>query len=265
MLRERSQEVRLVERSSDEGAEAVRHLGRVLGVWAHPDDETYLSGALMAFARANGQQVVCVTATAGERGTSDPDRWPPEELAKVRREELAEALGLLGVEEHHWLDYADGGCASVPDDEAVERIADLVRSVRPDTLVTFDPSGMTGHADHVTVSRWATEAWRRVGGTGRLLYAVKTRAWLDRFAELHATVPVFDPGYPRTVPESDLALRLLPDDETLDVKIRALRCQESQVAPVIEAVGEDTWREWNAEEAFVLATSPAMLHLGSSV
>ena len=68
-----------------------RHVGTLLGVWAHPDDEAYLSAGLMALARRGGERVVVVTATAGEHGTDDPDpvaagpprpapptaRWPP--------------------------------------------------------------------------------------------------------------------------------------------------------------------------------------------
>ena len=59
----------------------ITDLGTVLGVWAHPDDEAYLSGGLMAMARDAGSRVVCVTATRGELGTPDPQAWPPERLA----------------------------------------------------------------------------------------------------------------------------------------------------------------------------------------
>src|SRR6185369_15253236 len=76
----------------------VAALGTILGVWAHPDDEAYLSGGLMALARDNGQRVVCVTATRGERGTPDPVAWPPERLAEERTRELARCLSILGVE-----------------------------------------------------------------------------------------------------------------------------------------------------------------------
>ena len=65
----------------------VAALGTILGVWSHPDDEAYLSGGLMALARDNGQRVVCVTATRGERGTPDPVAWPPERLAEERTRE----------------------------------------------------------------------------------------------------------------------------------------------------------------------------------
>ena len=57
-------------------------LGTVLGIWAHPDDEAFLSAGLMAAARDAGQRVVCVTATLGEHGTSDPGSWPPNRMAR---------------------------------------------------------------------------------------------------------------------------------------------------------------------------------------
>ena len=52
-------------------------LGTIMGIWAHPDDEAYLSSGLMAAARRRGDRVVVVTATAGEHGTDDPATWPP--------------------------------------------------------------------------------------------------------------------------------------------------------------------------------------------
>ena len=80
----------------------------MLGIWAHPDDEAYLSGGLMALARDAGQRVVCLTATRGELGTTDPWRWPPHQLAVERTLELARCLDLLGGPEHRWLGFADG-------------------------------------------------------------------------------------------------------------------------------------------------------------
>src|SRR4249919_2707816 len=59
--------------------------GTILSVWAHPDDETYLAAGLMAAAVQAGQRVVCVTATRGELGSTDPDRWPPGEAVAASR------------------------------------------------------------------------------------------------------------------------------------------------------------------------------------
>src|SRR5437660_1415892 len=92
-------------------------MGTILGIWAHPDDEAWLSAGLMAAATRAGRRVVCVTATRGELGTIDATRWPLEGLAEVRTAEMGRCLAMLGVTEHVWLDYADGACADVPSEE----------------------------------------------------------------------------------------------------------------------------------------------------
>lgn len=73
----------------------VAGLGTVLGVWAHPDDEMYLSAGIMAAAAEAGNRVVVVTATRGEQGTDDPTRWPPARLAELRTREMAASLAVL--------------------------------------------------------------------------------------------------------------------------------------------------------------------------
>ncbi|MGY1602174.1 PIG-L deacetylase family protein [Geodermatophilus sp. SYSU D00815] len=68
----------------------------VLGVWAHPDDEAYLSAGLLAAAVATGDRVVVATATRGEGGLDDPAG------DVVRARELAASLAAVGVTEHRW-------------------------------------------------------------------------------------------------------------------------------------------------------------------
>src|SRR5207245_1015642 len=93
-------------------------LGSILGIWAHPDDETFFSGGVMAHAVRMGRRVVCVTATRGESSTLGAND-SPDELATRREDELERSLSALGVTEHHWLDYEDGGLSRVPRNEAV--------------------------------------------------------------------------------------------------------------------------------------------------
>jgi LmbE family N-acetylglucosaminyl deacetylase len=69
----------------------------LLGVWAHPDDEAYLSAGLILEHIARGDRVVIVTATLGEHGTKDPVHWPPQQLAARRHAELRRSLATLGV------------------------------------------------------------------------------------------------------------------------------------------------------------------------
>ncbi len=206
----------------------------------------------MAMARDSGSRVVCVTATRGEHGTSDPQRWPPDRLAAARTVELTRCLEILGVTEHVWLDYRDGACAAVPVPHAAARLREVMEEVRPDTVVTFGPDGNTGHPDHQAVSAWATAAFDRAAPPGaRLLYSAVTDRWARRWRELNEKLEVFVPGYPVVTADDRLAIDLVLDPDTLARKVRALAAQTTQTAGVIEAMGIDTYAQWVSEEAFV--------------
>ena len=146
----------------------------MLGVWAHPDDEAYLSAGLMAEFRRRGGRVVVVTATAGEHGTSDPVAWPPNRLAALRRIELRESLAAVGVDELHLLGYEDGTCDRQDDAAVTKLIACHIAAVQPDLIVTFGPDGVSGHPDHLAVNRWTTDAWARTRPSAELWYPTFT-------------------------------------------------------------------------------------------
>jgi LmbE family N-acetylglucosaminyl deacetylase len=233
----------------------VGDLGTILGVWAHPDDEAYLSAGVMAMATRAGSRVVCVTATRGELGSADVQRWPLATLADVRTVEMTASLDLLGVREHHWLDYPDGACAHIPETDAVGRLAEIMVAVAPDTVLTFGPDGMTGHLDHQTVCDWTTKAFDQAARRGaRLYYATKTAEFDDRFAWLATHRQAFGEGPPRT-PERDTDLAFRLSDEIAHLKVDALRAQVSQVTLLYEDMGADVYRDWVGDEWFVLAAT----------
>lgn len=134
----------------------------LLCVHPHPDDESIACGGTLARAADQGRHPVVVTCTGGEEGQNlagiDLDG---RSLAEHRREELAEALRVLGVEEHHQLGYRDSGMAgSAANDHpdsfhradlqiAALRLAAIVRQVRPAVVVSDDADGTYGHPDHV--------------------------------------------------------------------------------------------------------------------
>jgi LmbE family N-acetylglucosaminyl deacetylase len=228
-------------------------LGTLLTVWAHPDDETYLVGGLMAAARDIGQRVVCATATAGELGTPDPAAWPPDRLARVRRWEASAAMAVLGVDEHEIVGMPDGGLADL-DEQGVAWACALLDRVRPDTICTFGPDGGTFHPDHIAVHRWVTAAWEAQGRPGRLLYAAMTTEHLAQFGERYEQWNVFmTDERPAAVPERDLAVRLVLDGPELDRKLTALRAMATQTTDLATALGPQLYNEMIREEAFVAA------------
>jgi LmbE family N-acetylglucosaminyl deacetylase len=230
----------------------IRELGTILSIWAHPDDEAYLCGGIMAMATAAQSRVVCVTATRGELGVTDPTRWPPDQLPAIRGAELAECLRILGVTEHRWLGYPDGGCASVSVDTAAHQIAEIISEIAPDTILTFAPDGQTGHPDHIAVHRWTVEAVR-LTGIGTLHVVANTQEWLDdhlpQWTELGAIVG--DPPVAWTGPLSiDVALT----GEVLDRKLAALAAQASQTEALRAIVGEERYRAFIRIERFATFT-----------
>lgn len=123
---------------------------RVLGVFAHPDDESLSAGGLLARNASEGGRTAVVTST-----------W---EVGTLRARELARALELLGAEPPRLLGYADARAPeSAPDranfcdaplDEAVGEVVAQIRDFRPDVIVTHDAyGGLTGHPDHVHTHR----------------------------------------------------------------------------------------------------------------
>jgi LmbE family N-acetylglucosaminyl deacetylase len=230
-------------------------VGTLLGVWAHPDDEAYLSAGLMATVRAAGNRVVVVTATRGELGTDDPSGNPPEALARLREAELRESLGIVDVTEHVWLEHRDGELASVAHADGVAQVAAVLRAVRPDTVVTFGPEGMTGHPDHRTISSWVTDAWRSEGSRGTLWYATLATAFHDTWGPLNESVGLwFEGSTPPAIEPRDLAAQVHCTDDLLIRKNRALLAHSSQTAPLEALVGPEVYRDWWATESFVAAT-----------
>lgn len=227
-------------------------LGSILSIWAHPDDETYLAGATMAAAVAAGQPVTCVSLTAGERGTDDPAAWPPARLARLRRWESAAAMAILGVQDHRVLGLPDGGLADL-DATAPALVDALIEEVRPDTILTFGPDGMTFHPDHIAVGRWATAAARRRSGV-RVLHATTTVERHARFGPRWEEAGIYmTTERPTPVPTAGLAWHRCLAGVDLDRKVAALSAMASQTEGLRRAVGDEVFAALAAEEAFVEA------------
>jgi LmbE family N-acetylglucosaminyl deacetylase len=228
-------------------------IGTMLGVWGHPDDEAYLTAGLMAHAAESGNRVVCVTATKGEGGSWDEKRWPSETMGEVRSKELLDSLAVLGVKEHHWLDYVDGTCAEVPLEEGVAKVRPFIDDVQPDSVFTFGPDGMTDHPDHKAVSAWTTEAFRRSAKPGaKLYYACATPEWAEVFVPRMNKFNVFAPGFPPVTPADQLAINFTLSPELLELKLRAIETHVSQVEYMLRYFGEDFFREAHRAETFRL-------------
>ena len=134
-------------------------------------------------ARPRLRRVVCVSATAGENGTPDPEAWPPARLGAVRRWESAAAMAVLGVEEHRIADFPDGELTS-HGEQGVAWVGDLIDEIEPDTILTFASDGITFHPDHIAVHEWVTT---RLGGPGLPITVAVRRS--DRYGRSKSSDP----------------------------------------------------------------------------
>jgi LmbE family N-acetylglucosaminyl deacetylase len=129
-------------------------------VMAHPDDETLGTASTVAKYAAEGVEVYLVTATRGERGWFGDDEDFPglKALGKIREAELRCAARTLGIHQVDFLDYIDGDLDQANPAEAVGKIVNRVREVRPQVVITFSPDGAYGHPDHIAISQLTTAA-----------------------------------------------------------------------------------------------------------
>ncbi|CAN5646741.1 hypothetical protein BH23PAT1_BH23PAT1_3540 [soil metagenome] len=235
----------------------VKRLGTIMGIWAHPDDESFAMAGLMATAAQNNQTVVCITATKGESGVQNGQKMPARQLGKIRQKELKNALQILGVKHHHWLEYPDGGCHMVSDEEAADRLRNLIEKYKPDTVITFPPDGITGHLDHVAVSRWTGQALAGMPAVS-IYYVVETRQQYDSFTSLldQKFNVFFNIDEPTLIPEEDCDVIFELSSELAELKSDALAKMPSQFSGIINEVGLESLKRSMRKEAFVRADKP---------
>ena len=180
---------------------------KLMCILAHPDDESLGTGGILAKYAAEGVETYLVTATRGERGWPGDDTEYPglEALGRIREAELQAAAQALGLREVVFLDYIDGDLDQADPVEVINKIVTHLRRVRPQVVVTFDPTGAYGHPDHIAICQFATAAivaaadpdYGKTGGlpphrVSKLYYMVETEedaiAYQEAFGELVMTI-----------------------------------------------------------------------------
>lgn len=258
---------------------------RLLLVHAHPDDESISNGGTMARYVAEGAHVTLVTCTRGELGEvilADLAHLAADQqdrLGDHRVGELALAMKALGVTDHRFLDevrgdpahpfvpvhYRDSGMAWGPDgqataapntlpgafaltavDDAAGRLAAVVREVRPQVVVTYEPGGGYGHPDHVQAHRVATRAVElaEAPGPGGDPWVVPKLYWVvipERTARaaLAALAETGQNPFEERFGDGPLPSMFTPDELVttvinatahLEAKVAAMRAHASQIA-----------------------------------
>ncbi|WP_196788580.1 N-acetyl-1-D-myo-inositol-2-amino-2-deoxy-alpha-D-glucopyranoside deacetylase [Motilibacter rhizosphaerae] len=243
---------------------------RLLLVHAHPDDETIGNGATMATYAAAGTHVTLLTCTLGEEGEvlvpelAHLAAGRDDTLGQHRAGELAGAMEALGVRDSRFLGgagrFRDSGMMGVPSnerpdcfwqadlEEAAALVAEVVREVRPQVVVTYDENGGYGHPDHIQAHRAAMRgvelAADEAFADGREPWAVSKVYWtawpesrmrdgLRRLRDEGDGTTFFgmDPEgpLPDTTPD-ELVTTVVDGTAQVDAKLAAMRAHATQIA-----------------------------------
>jgi N-acetyl-1-D-myo-inositol-2-amino-2-deoxy-alpha-D-glucopyranoside deacetylase len=261
----------------------------LLFCYAHPDDESFGTGGTMARYAAEGVRVSLVCATRGESGEiSDPALATPENLGQVRENELRCACGILGVSDLFFLGYRDSGMAGAESNDdprslyradvnaVAGQVVQIIRQVRPQVVVTFEPGGGYGHPDHIAIHKATVVAFDAAGDAGRypeqlrdglepwrpqkLYYTALPRRFFRGIAEqLRA-----DGVQPSQVSDRPLEKMGIPDELVttfIDVsgyvesKLQAVHCHRTQLSEgnPFRLLSIETMRQVMSTDYFILS------------
>ena len=146
---------------------------KILYVFAHPDDETFSCGGTICHFHKSGHKQILFCATHGEAGkTGNPPLCSQEELGNVRKQELQNALSILGMDQLILKDYGDGRLAEQPFSTIVGELCSVMNEFRPDRIITFPPSGISGHPDHKIIQKATLAAVQNISFPTKLYYIV---------------------------------------------------------------------------------------------
>jgi LmbE family N-acetylglucosaminyl deacetylase len=190
--------------------------GVVACVFAHPDDEAFCpSGTIAKLAKSNDVYILC--ATRGEAG--EHDIVTTALLPAQRQKELIESAMILGVKQVFFLDFEDGTLSNNLYHKLANKIETILQEIKPDTLLTFEMRGLSGHIDHIVVSLVTTFVFERLSYITKIMYFC-SNADLPRPEKYFIYYP---PGYKRS--EVD---EVVDVSEEWDAKVRAIQVHKSQ-------------------------------------
>lgn len=258
----------------------------LLAIFSHPDDEAFGTGGSISCYSCEGVRVDLICATRGEAGEiSDPSLATPETLGEVREEELRCAAETMGVNELIFLGYRDSGMAgsqenndprafiNIPQEEVVSRLVRMIRWLKPEVIVTFEPNGGYGHPDHIAIHHHTVNAFYaaadprqypeagKVWQSRRLFYTAIPRSFFQKMRQkmvkhgLDTTeLDNLDAGAGSGWPDEKVNV-ILDVSETVEAKWQALNCHRTQFGPgnLFRKLPEQEVKELMSHEYFALA------------
>lgn len=192
----------------------------VVGIFAHPDDEAFgPGGSLALFAKTANVYVIC--ATSGETATGTTDAL----LGEERREELRKSCAALGVKEVFFLDYIDGTLCNNVYHEIAEKVMTILQKLEPETLITFEPRGVSGHIDHIVMSMITQFIFPKIPSAKKLMMHCMP---YERSLAMHGKYFIYFPyGYKKNEIQE-----IVDISSVWDTKIKAMNEHKTQIQDI---------------------------------
>lgn len=192
---------------------------QIVCIFAHPDDEAFGPGGTIALlTKSHEVRIICVTSGDDSR-LKDTEA---KQLGQTRREELRRSAAILGVKEVVFLDYQDGKLCNVVYHDIAASLQKLLEEIQPDTLLTFEPRGVSGHLDHIAVSMITSFVFEKLPFAKELFYYCMH----ERHRALQEPYFIyFPPGYKTS--EIDKTFDIT---SVWDIKVKAIHEHISQAA-----------------------------------
>ncbi|MBA3723619.1 MAG: PIG-L family deacetylase [Candidatus Levybacteria bacterium] len=214
----------------------------VVAVFAHPDDEVFGPGGTMAiFAKEREVYVICVTdGDAGMNSLKDDDGT--KSLGEIRKEEMRASAASIGVKEVIFLGYKDGTLCNNLYHEIAAKVQTQIESLEPGIIMTYEPRGVSGHIDHITVSMITSFVFERVPAVEELWYYCMSE-YARSFQKPYFIY--FPPGYK----DSEIS-KVVNIEPVWDQKVTAMTKHESQKHDIDNILG--AFRHKRKEEYFII-------------
>lgn len=190
----------------------------IVAVFAHPDDEAFMcSGTIAKLAQSHRVYILCVT-----KGDADPKYAKDirSNLSDIRTQELEDSAKILGVKKVHFLGFKDGSLCNNIYHQLAEKIEEKLKIYRPETLITIEPRGVSGHLDHVATSLITTYVFYRLPFIKKLMYYCITEEHRQLIPDYFIYFP---PGYKKSQINEVINV-----SHTWDKKIKSIKAHVSQ-------------------------------------
>lgn len=204
---------------------------KLMIVYAHPDDESFSIGGTLAKYKDRKIDIRLICATRGEAGSAgNPPICLPWEIGEARTRELKAAAKILGIGKIYFPGMRDGTLARFSTPFLSSIIQPILEYEKPEVIVSFAETGISGHEDHIAISQGATDAVKK--------YLKKAQQKIKYY---HSTIPqsvvaemrakglvrqIFNRPFAGTPDEK--ITTVIDIKSTYQTKIKALKCHRTQ-------------------------------------